>query len=96
MATLDTPMVERRQLPDRRANTDRPGLTGVDWVPLALLILGGLNWGLIGLMNIDVVAMIFGEGPGARLIYLAVGLSALYGIYMAFHLGQRKTAAKQP
>lgn len=94
MATLETPMVERRQLPDRRANAARPGLTGADWVPLVLLIIGGLNWGLVGLMNIDVVAMIFGDGPGARIIYLLVGLSALYGIYMAFRMGPRKTAGK--
>lgn len=91
MATLDTPMTERRHLPDRRANAIKQRLTGVDWVPMALVIIGGLNWGLVGLMNIDLVAMIFGEGsPGARIVYLIVGLSALYAIYACFRLGSRK------
>ncbi len=43
---------------------------------LCLTIIGGLNWGLVGLFNLDLVAAIFGNF--ARLIYILVGLSALY------------------
>lgn len=43
---------------------------------LALIIIGGLNWGLIGLFNFNLVSEIFGSF--ARLIYVLVGLSALY------------------
>ena len=44
---------------------------------LALLIIGGLNWGLIGLFNVDVVAALFGAGSAlSRLIYTLVGASA--------------------
>jgi uncharacterized membrane protein YuzA (DUF378 family) len=49
-----------------------------------LLIVGGLNWGLMGLFQFDLVAAIFG-GPDAllaRLVYILVGISALYGLYL--------------
>lgn len=45
-------------------------------VTLLLTIIGGLNWGLMGLFNLDLVAAIFGSF--ARLVYVLVGLSALY------------------
>jgi uncharacterized membrane protein YuzA (DUF378 family) len=46
---------------------------------LVLTIVGGINWGLVGLANIDLVAAIFGDGTGAaRTVYTLVGLSALY------------------
>jgi uncharacterized protein len=48
---------------------------------LVLTIVGGINWGLVGFANFDLVAAIFGEGSGlARTIYCLVGLSALYQI----------------
>lgn len=51
----------------------------VDWVAFALVIIGGLNWGLVGLFNFDLVAAIFGSIPSLqRLIYVLVGLSTLY------------------
>ena len=46
---------------------------------LILLIVGGLNWGLVGLFNFDLVAAIFGAGSVlSRTVYIAVGLSALW------------------
>ncbi|MDJ1422928.1 MAG: DUF378 domain-containing protein [Candidatus Methanoperedens sp.] len=54
----------------------------VDQIAIALVIIGGLNWGLIGLFNFDLVAAIFGSVPALqRLIYVLVGLSALYLIF---------------
>lgn len=51
----------------------------LEWISLILLIIGGLNWGLIGLFNIDIVAMIFGTMSGlTRIIYILVGLAAVY------------------
>ena len=50
-------------------------------VALILLIVGGLNWGLVGLFQFDLVAAIFG-GQGsaiARIVYVLVGIAALYG-----------------
>lgn len=46
---------------------------------LVLVIVGGLNWGLVGLLNFDLVAAIFGDMSFlSRLVYDLVGLSAIY------------------
>lgn len=46
---------------------------------LILLIVGGLNWGLVGLFNFDLVAALFGEGSLlSRIVYILVGLSAVW------------------
>lgn len=48
-------------------------------VTLVLLIVGGLNWGLVGLFSFDLVAGIFGAGSfPARVIYILVGVSAVW------------------
>ena len=50
----------------------------------ALLIIGGLNWGLVGLFQYDLVATIFG-GPDAvlsRIIYTLVGAAAVYDLFV--------------
>ena len=50
-------------------------------ITLILTIVGGINWGLVGVARFDLVAAIFGEGSGlARAVYTLVGLSALYQI----------------
>ena len=47
-----------------------------------LLIIGGLNWGLVGLLDINLVTMLFGDMTLlARVVYALVGLSALYAIF---------------
>jgi uncharacterized membrane protein YuzA (DUF378 family) len=46
---------------------------------LVLVIVGGLNWGLVGLFSIDLVATIFGAGSLlSRIVYILVGASALW------------------
>ena len=48
----------------------------VAWV---LLIVGGLNWGLVGLLNLDLVMLLLGSWPVlAQLVYILVGLSAVW------------------
>jgi len=50
-------------------------------ITLILVIVGGLNWGLVGIAQFDLVAAIFGAGSAiARTVYVLVGLSALYQI----------------
>ena len=50
-------------------------------VTLLLVIVGGLNWGLVGLLDFDLVAAIFGAGSAlARIVYILVGLSALWQV----------------
>ncbi len=56
--------------------------TVLDWVAFVLVIIGGLNWGLVGLFNWNLVSAIFGGVPVLLdIIYVLVGLSALYFIY---------------
>lgn len=51
----------------------------LDAIVTILLIVGGLNWGLVGFFNFDLVGAIFGAGSAmSRLVYALVGLSALY------------------
>ncbi|MEZ4598156.1 MAG: DUF378 domain-containing protein [Syntrophotaleaceae bacterium] len=55
----------------------------LDAIVTILLIVGGLNWGLVGFFQFDLVAAIFG-GPtavGSRFIYSIVGLCALYDLF---------------
>ena len=55
-------------------------------VALALTIIGAINWGLIGLLDFNLVALIFGDGTlFSRIIYTLVGISGLIniGIFMA-------------
>lgn len=48
-------------------------------VALLLLVIGGLNWGLVGLLNFDLVATLFGEmSMLSRTVYSLVGVSAIY------------------
>jgi uncharacterized membrane protein YuzA (DUF378 family) len=91
MATLDAQMTERRHIPDRRADAALHHLGALDWVAMVLLIIGGLNWGLMGLLNIDLIAAMFGEmTQAARAAYIVVGLSGLYAIYLCIRLSSRK------
>lgn len=60
-------------------------MTVLNKVTLVLLIVGGLNWGLVGLFNFDLVAAIFGEmSLLSRLVYSLVGLSALFQLIPLF------------
>jgi uncharacterized membrane protein YuzA (DUF378 family) len=54
-------------------------MRGSYWIALILLIVGGLNWLLVGAFGFDLVAAIFGEMSSAtRVIYVLVGLSAVW------------------
>ena len=54
-------------------------LSALDLIALVLVIVGGLNWGLVGLFNFDLVATIFGDmSMLSRIVYSLVGLSAVY------------------
>jgi uncharacterized membrane protein YuzA (DUF378 family) len=57
----------------------------VNYVTLTLLIVGGVNWGLIGLFGFDLVATLFGEmSTLSRLVYTLVGASALWQLVPLF------------
>ncbi len=54
----------------------------VDYIAYVLLIVGGLNWGLVGALDMNLVGMIFGHmSMIARVVYVLVGLSAVYAAF---------------
>jgi len=54
-------------------------LNWLDITALVLVIVGGLNWGLFGLFDYDLVAQLFGAAPIiAKIVYDLVGLAAIY------------------
>ena len=54
-------------------------MTAINKITLLLLIVGGLNWGLVGLFGFDLVAALFGTmSPLSRLVYVLVGTAAVY------------------
>lgn len=58
----------------------------IDKIALILAIIGGLNWGLVGIFGFDLVAFLFGGSASAlsRIIYTLVGLAALWCISLLF------------
>jgi uncharacterized protein len=66
----------------------------VHMVAFLLLVVGGLNWGLVGLLNLNVVEMIFGSMPVVvMVVYVLVGLSADY--IAATHMSDCKVCSKK-
>lgn len=56
----------------------------IDWIARILVLVGGLNWGLVGLLNFDLVTAIFGKKSSiARIVYSLLGLATLHAIYLA-------------
>lgn len=58
----------------------------MDKTALSLLVIGGINWGLVSLFRFDLVAWIFGSQAalGSRIVYGLVGLSAMWCITLLF------------
>ena len=70
----------------------------LDLLAIILLIVGGLNWGLVAIARFDLVATLFGLEFGetnavSRIVYGLVGISALYGI--ASLLGSRREVERR-
>ena len=52
------------------------------WLIFILLIIGGLNWGLVGAFDYDLITSIFGEaGTITQIIYILIGLAAVYELF---------------
>lgn len=55
----------------------------LDWLALILVVIGGINWGLIGLFNFDLVSAIFGSMTLiTRAVFTLVGVAAIYVAFM--------------
>ncbi len=61
-----------------------------DKIFLSLLIIGGLNWGLVGLFRFDLVAWMFGgaESLLSRMVYILVAISAVWCSTLLFRIGE--------
>jgi hypothetical protein len=65
-------------------------LNVLDWVAIILLAVGGLNWGLVGIFDFDLVATIFGDMSAlSRIVYSVVGISAVYILAISAKLGKK-------
>ena len=67
-------------------------LNVIDWIAIVLVIVGALNWGLVGLFGFNLVAALFGGLPTVEsIVYILVGIAGLWMIYTAVKLGSRGT-----
>ncbi|GEM_PF-298756 len=70
---LNIPKVERNTLPIT--------MKQVSWIATLLMVVGAINWGLVGVFDWNLVSAIFGSWPTVEMIvYLLVGLSGIWGI----------------
>ena len=71
-------------------------LNALDWTALVILIIGGINWGLVGFFTFDLVGAIFGPLTAAsRIVYALVGLSAIYIAVISPALSRRTEVRTQ-
>ena len=61
----------------------------MDWISkiiLILVVIGGLNWGLVGAFNFDLVAFLFGPmSVLSRIVYILVGLASVWVLFSSFY-----------
>lgn len=65
-------------------------MRGLSIVALVLMVIGAINWGLIGLFGFNLVTAIFGTGVLTAIVYVLVGLAGLYGIAMLVTLAENR------
>ncbi len=76
------------QPPDLAARGNRSARVAAT-AALVLLVVGGFNWALVGLFNLDFVAALFGPMTAmSRLVYVAVGVAAVYGLVLLPRIGR--------
>lgn len=64
-----------------------------DFIALIIVLIGGINWGLVGLINLNIVTAIFGFGMFSRLIFIIVGVAAGYLAYLLYVAKSKKPSA---
>ncbi len=63
-------------------------MSTLDWVAWVLVVVGAINWGLVGVANLNLVETVFGMGSLTQIVYVLVGLGGVYMLWMA--LGKKK------
>jgi len=57
----------------------------IDWVVFVLVVVGALNWGLVGFFHYDFIATVFGDmSVISRVIYGTIGISGVYMVFTTF------------
>lgn len=59
-------------------------MNALSWITKILVIVGALNWGLVGAFDFNLVSAIFGSGTFAMIVYILVGLSAIWELIALF------------
>ena len=60
-------------------------LSAIGWISFLLTVVGGLNWGLVGLFDLDLIRMVFGNMTSvSRFLYILVGFAAVYSLFFMF------------
>jgi hypothetical protein len=68
----------------------------IDWVVFALVIIGTINWGIIGIFEFDPIALIFGPMTvPSRIIYSLIGLSIIYTLIRALLVNSKVIKPKK-
>lgn len=80
-----------------RNNSKKGSARMLDRLALIILIIGGINWGSVGLFNFDLVSFIFGGSDQifTRIIFMLVGISALWCITLLFKSRERFITGEQ-
>jgi len=70
-------------------------MSTLDRIALVLVIIGAINWGLVGLFQFDLVAALFGGQSSmlARIVYVIVGIAGLYCLVPLFRTEPRRVEA---
>lgn len=68
----------------------------LDVTALILVVIGALNWGLVGAFGFNLVSAIFGTGAIARIIYVIVGLAGLFTVWTAIKAGGEAKRVHRP
>ncbi len=58
-------------------------MSSVDWGAWVLVVLGAINWGLVGVARLNLVETILGSGTITQVVYILVGLGGLYMLWTA-------------
>jgi uncharacterized membrane protein YuzA (DUF378 family) len=59
--------------------TSQRTISALSWLAIVLVVIGALNWGLVGLANFNLVAAIFGAGSAlSRIVYILVAIAGIY------------------
>lgn len=62
----------------------------IDWVAIILVVIGGLNWGLIGLFGFNFIGALIGDITWLlRLVYILVGIASIYFVAIAAQLKKK-------